>query len=308
MTLLDTIRARVERASKRERIVALTIAGTTLGVLVLLTFVFHKQLLDWAKPLAQKYTQKPGGFLLPAILLVIVSFPPFFGAEFLSILVGFVYGNLGFLIVVPSITLGESILFLAFRHVFRDRLVQFRRKYHNYDIFVRVIERGGFPMLLAIRCSAMPGHFSTPLFASILSIPYKTWLLGCLASSPTLYPPIYLGWLLQRGQSSEVTPWLIGFALGVTIVVGVWIYIEYVRQKRALVFERHSDGRDLEADDLPMSGAEQAGGVAAGTTSQARRVSSPRDTFDVELSDDDENQDDHADLLQHAAGMARQPR
>lgn len=297
MTLASLIRGRIERATRREKVIVFATVGTVVSLIVILTFIFHKQLLDWAKPLAQKYTQKPGGFLLPAVLLIIVSFPPFFGHEFISVLVGFIYGNVGFLIVVVSITIGETLLFLGFRHIFRDRLVQFRRKYENYDIFVRVIERGGFPMLLAIRCSAMPGHFSTPLFASILSIPYQTWLLGSLASSPTLYPPVYFGWLLQRGQSSEVTPWLVGFALGITIVVGAWIYIEYVRQKRALVFERHSDGRDLEADDLGdrLPPAHDFVGMRDNEVLNTPAEGSSRDSFGDALVSDD----DRADLLQH---------
>ncbi|BFZ58521.1 hypothetical protein PYCC9005_005584 [Savitreella phatthalungensis] len=258
MHLASSLRARWGRLTRREQVAVAGFASALLGTLVLLTFIFHKDLLEWAKPIAQKYTQKPGGFLLPAILLVIVSFPPLFGHEFISILVGFVYGNVGFLIVAVSITVGESLLFLGFRHVFRDRLVAFREKYANYDIFVRVIERGGFPMLLAVRISAIPGHFSTPLFASILTMPFKTWLLACVVSSITLYPPVYFGWLLQRGQSSEATPWLIGFALGITVVVGAWIYIEYTRERRALGLERIDRGNDLDRPDEETAGVDGA--------------------------------------------------
>ncbi len=126
-----------------------------------------------------------GAFLIPSILMVFVSFPPLFGHEAIAILTGFVYGKLlGFLIVVLSSLLGETLLFLSFRYFLRRRIADFRERHrNNYGVFVQVVEQGGFPMLMAIRLSAIPSHFSTPLFASIDTLEYKRWLLAALASS-----------------------------------------------------------------------------------------------------------------------------
>ncbi|ORY76691.1 hypothetical protein BCR37DRAFT_415468 [Protomyces lactucae-debilis] len=232
--IVAAVQRRYNKLSRRQKMIAAGSIVGTFALVMLLTIIFHKRILDWAKPLAQKYTQRPGGFLLPSCLLIVVSFPPLFGTEFISILTGFVYGNLGFLIVLVATTIGDSLLFLSFRYAFRSKLAAFKEQYQNYAIFVSVIEEGGFPMLLAIRFSAVPSHFSTPLFASVLSIEYRYWLLAVVLSSPGLYPPVYFGWLLQRGQSSQATPWLIGIAGLITLGVGAYIYVEYRRHQKAL--------------------------------------------------------------------------
>lgn len=225
------LRRKFNSLTKRQRIIIASSLGGSFLLIVLLGAIFHERIIEYFKPLAEKYTRRKGGFLVPSIILMIVSIPPFLGHELISFLTGFVYGNVGFLIVVISTTIGESLLFLSFRHFFTSRLASFRLKYQDYDIFVRVIEEGGPYMILAIRCSAIPSHFSTPLFASIEAIEYKTWLYCCLISSFSLYPPVYFGWLLKRGESSRATPWLLSIAALITISVGFYIWIQYKRHK-----------------------------------------------------------------------------
>lgn len=187
--------------------------------------------------------------MVPSVLLMLVSIPPLFGHEIISFLTGFVYGNVGFLIVVFSTTIGESLLFLSFRHLFTSKITAFREQYKDYDIFVRVIEEGGSYMIFAIRCSAIPSHFSTPLFASMEAIEYKTWLICCLISSFSLYPPVYFGWLLKRGESSRATPWLLTFGFGITVLVGLYIYMQYRHHKAV----QAADRADLEASLMPIA-------------------------------------------------------
>lgn len=241
------IRTRFNKLTRRQKLI---LGGSIAGVsflVVLLSAIFHTRIINWAKPLAEKYTRRPGGFLVPSILLMLVSIPPLFGHELISFLTGFVYGNSGFIIVVISTTIGESLLFLSFRHLFTSKIAAFREQYKDYDIFVRVIEEGGQYMILAIRCSAIPSHFSTPLFASIEAIEYKTWLICCLVSSFSLYPPVYFGWLLKRGESSSITPWLLTFGFGITLLVGLYIWMQYKHHKAVQSAKR----ADLEASLVP---------------------------------------------------------
>lgn len=249
------IRQKYTSLTRKQKLILGGSLGGTFLLIVLLGTIFHAQIIEYLKPLAEKYTRRPGGFLVPSLMLMIVSIPPLLGHELVSFLTGFVYGNVGFLIVVISTTIGESLLFLSFRHFLTEKLIKFRLKYKDYDIFVRVIEEGGPYMIFAIRCSAIPSHFSTPLFASIEAIEYKTWLLCCLASCFSLYPPVYFGWLLKRGESSKATPWLLSIAAIITVSVGLYIYIQYRRQKAA--YQIDDITHDLEAtadvEDLQSS-------------------------------------------------------
>ena len=213
----------------------------------------------------------PFAFVVPAFLLMLVSFPPLFGHELLSILTGFVWGEVyGFLIVAIGTLTGESLLFISFRHFFKERAVEFRQTHDKtYGSLVEIIEKGGFLMVLLVRLSALPSHFSTPLFATIPQIEFHKWLLAAMMSSFKFWVSVYLGNMLKAGQDSVVGVVFLVISLIVTIIVGMYIYYEWRKldiykqsipseeeleihiqspQQRAQV-ERNSDDRALSFDN-----------------------------------------------------------
>lgn len=51
----------------------------------------------------------PAGWLIPIVILIIISFPPLFGHEIIGLLCGVVYGLwIGFVIVAAGTFLGEG--------------------------------------------------------------------------------------------------------------------------------------------------------------------------------------------------------
>tara|TARA_R110002060_G_scaffold48033_6_gene59007 strand:- start:279 stop:494 length:216 start_codon:yes stop_codon:yes gene_type:complete len=57
-----------------------------------------------------KIKDVPGGFIIPVIILIVISFPPLFGHEIVGILVGAVWGLwIGFAIVAAGTFIGESM-------------------------------------------------------------------------------------------------------------------------------------------------------------------------------------------------------
>ena len=77
-------------------------------------------------------------------------------------LTGFVWSlPVAFLLVLTGSILGESLLFLSFRHFFHDRIVVFRKEHEeNYGTMVQVINQHKRWMVFLIRLSAIP----VPLF------------------------------------------------------------------------------------------------------------------------------------------------
>lgn len=62
-----------------------------------------------------------------------------------------------FILVLLGSILGESLLFLSFRHFFHSRIVQFRKEHEeNYGAIVMVINQHKRWMVFLIRLSAMP--------------------------------------------------------------------------------------------------------------------------------------------------------
>ena len=63
------------------------------------------------RPISQTIRDTPGGFVIPVIILIAISFPPLFGHEIVALLCGIVYGLwIGFAIVAVGTFLGEGMI------------------------------------------------------------------------------------------------------------------------------------------------------------------------------------------------------
>jgi hypothetical protein len=79
-----------------------------LCVLVALMTIYHRQIVDWLTPASQKVRTLSWGWVIPVIILFILSFPPLFGHEIVGVLCGVVYGLwVGFGILSLGTLLGE---------------------------------------------------------------------------------------------------------------------------------------------------------------------------------------------------------
>lgn len=89
--------------------------------------------------------QTPGGFVIPIVILVIISFPPLFGHEIVALLCGAVYGLwIGFAVVAAGTFLGEAATWFAFKWVFRQKAIQLEKTNINYGALARLTRDGGF--------------------------------------------------------------------------------------------------------------------------------------------------------------------
>ena len=93
-------------------------------------------------------------------------------------LTGFVWSlPVAFLLVVTGSILGESLLFLSFRHFLHDRIVLFRKEHEeNYGTMVQVINQHKRWMVFLIRLSAIP-----------VWTHYLTYLIPCSLRNTCLY-------------------------------------------------------------------------------------------------------------------------
>ena len=100
-------------------------------------------------------------------------------------------------------------------------------------------------MILLIRLSAIPSHFSTPLFATIDGVEYKKWLVAACLSSFKFWISVYLGNLLKAHQESVLGTIALVISIAVTIIVGGYIWWEYKTLKSSRLLD-HSQLTDLE--------------------------------------------------------------
>jgi uncharacterized membrane protein YdjX (TVP38/TMEM64 family) len=213
--------------------------GILLAVATVLISLNHDKVVHALLPITEKIHALPAGWLIPIAVLIIISFPPLFGHELVAILCGIVYGLWpGFGVVAAGTFLGEIGTWFAFRRLFARRAARLERTNLNYGALARMTRDGGFPVVLVIRLSVVPSHFSTAVFATC---DVKFWYF-CVATFLTLPKQIvlvYLGVLFVNQQTGAVEKGLIfGVGGAATVVLGIWVWWRMGAVKKVLLAEQ----------------------------------------------------------------------
>jgi hypothetical protein len=127
----------------------------------------------------------------------------------------------------------------AFKHLFRRKAIELERKNLNYGALARLTRDGGFWIVLVIRLSAVPSHFSTAVF-STCDVRFWHFFVSTFLSLPKQIVLVYLGVLLVENNNNDNTIKTVMFLiLGViTIILGVWIYVKMRTVKKVLLDEQ----------------------------------------------------------------------
>lgn len=108
----------------------------------------------------------------------------------------------------------------------------------NYGAMARLTRDGGFWIVLVIRLSAVPSHFSTAVF-STCDVRFWHFFLSTFLSLPKQIVLVYLGVLLVAKDDDSTIKTVMFLVLGViTIALGVWIYIKMRVVKKVLMDEQ----------------------------------------------------------------------
>ncbi len=160
--------------------------------------IYHKQIVNWLHPISLHIREVPAGWLVPIAILFALSFPPLFGGEIVAILCGAIYGLwVGFGIVAAGTLAGEVGNFYAFRSLLSGLATKYERKNLDYACLAHIVRDGGFWVILLARFSAIPGHFTTAVFATV---GMNIWIftIAAILSLPKHLTIVYLGVLLRH--------------------------------------------------------------------------------------------------------------
>lgn len=223
------------------------------------------------KPISTKIRDLPAGFLIPVAILIAISFPPLFGHELIALLCGVVYGLwIGFAIVAAGTFLGEGEFacpkklrwkliivvgtWFAFKYAFRKKAVKLERTNLNYGALARVTRDGGFlvrfdhllsgntsnsmQVVLIIRFSVIPSHFSTAVF-STCNVKFWYFAIATFLTLPKQIILVYVGVLLvQQSKDNTVNVIVLVITFLTTVVAGAYIYIKMRKTKKILLEEQ----------------------------------------------------------------------
>ncbi|EIW76077.1 hypothetical protein CONPUDRAFT_131613 [Coniophora puteana RWD-64-598 SS2] len=226
--------------------------------LVILMGVFQSQIITVLVGPALWIHALPAGWLIPIAVMIVLSFPPLFGHEFIAMMCGLVWGPwIGFAIVAAGTILGEVILFFVARYGLRKYMDK-KTQEIRFQAMGRVVEQEGFKAILAARYSVIPSHFTTLVFAAF-RVPFWKVLVSIILSLPTQLANVWIGYDLSdaasgtNGTRLKIITYVV---LGVTIAVTMFAmhYLRAKIQKATVeVVHQRRKARQAKLDGFPSA-------------------------------------------------------
>ncbi|KAG8984191.1 Tlg2-vesicle protein [Tulasnella sp. JGI-2019a] len=243
--------------AKKEYIVWYIVGGILIIITVLLA-IYHTTIVHWLEPGARYLKNLPGGWSIPIGIMFVLSFPPLFGNEIVHVLCGLVWGLwIGFGIVCAGTFLGEVGNFYAFKYLCTSRGEKLERDKLTYACLARCVREGGFLVALVARLSAIPGHFTTAVFATV-GMHIWTFCLGAFLSLPKQFATVYIGVALEQAAGTEtrqqriLSAVVITLSIVITIWAARWVLAKMNAAKPAVLAERRKR-RAMEIYNLNQS-------------------------------------------------------
>ncbi|PVH97379.1 hypothetical protein DM02DRAFT_616540 [Periconia macrospinosa] len=218
-----------------------------VAILLIIFTVFitikHTEVVEKLRPFSEKLRELPAGWLIPIVILFIISFPPLFGHEIVGVLCGVVWGLwIGFAILAAGTFLGEIGTWYAFKYTLRRRAEKLERTNLNYGALARLTRDTGFWVVLLIRLSAVPTHFSTAVF-STCNVKFWHFFVATFLSLPKQIFLVYVGVLLVQQKDSNVIQNVVFAAVFVvSVAMGGWVWWR-MKAIKALLLEEQADRR-----------------------------------------------------------------
>ncbi|GAA5826578.1 hypothetical protein JCM5353_008914 [Sporobolomyces roseus] len=208
----------------------LTVAG---GILLA---IFRDTIVEKITPQREAIVKLPFSWMLPIVLIVLFSFPPFTGRTLALLLVGAVYGlKIGLVAGSVALLIGESLCFWVFKTLFAKKAAKIEQKNLFYASVARMQRKSGIIFLSIVRCSFIPGRVVSAT-QSISGIPFWKYMAAVVLSMPKMLAAVWLGDLVGREPSpsndkEHMTVTII--VLVVTNIAGVVaLYEVYMRARR----------------------------------------------------------------------------
>jgi hypothetical protein len=144
--------------------------------------------------------------------------------------------------VSDSTSMDGSYLFLlqlsllAFKHFLKKHAERYERTSLNYACMAYIVREGGFLVILLARLSAIPGHFTTAVFATV-GMNFFMFTIATLLSMPKQLVVVYLGVAIESSGSgtestqSKIIKYVVVF-LSTLVTIGVAFYL-YGRMLKA---------------------------------------------------------------------------
>lgn len=221
--------------------------------LFVLSLVYGHRMFAWLAPLAKRWRELRGGWLILWAMTFFVSFPPMIGYSSLLTISGFVFGMKGWFIMSTATVLGSTCSFLASRTVLKPYVSKLTEKNKQFDALSLVLKHDGLKLLVMIRLCPLPFSLSNGAISTIPTVTWQNFALATTLATPKLLAHVFIGGRLgdiaENGDKMDFKTKMISY---VSIILGSLAgiatgYFIYMRTKaRAKQLEAEESVEDID--------------------------------------------------------------
>ncbi|GJN91112.1 hypothetical protein Rhopal_004130-T1 [Rhodotorula paludigena] len=235
-----------------------------LTVCILLLSIYRDWIVEKFEPHKDAIADNKWSWVIPIVVLIILSIPPLGGHEIVLLVVGLIWGMwIGFGLAAAGTFIGEILCFWLFKYFFTGYAVKIEQSSIFYACIARLMRNGGIWIIIIIRFSAVPGHVVTAV-QSTVGMSIWIYSIAVLVSMPKQLVLVVLGHMFtvnadtstpQEVRNQKIISWSVLVGTGIATMVS--LYIVYMRARK-LYPEVLRDMEEAAASKTPLSSGDSS--------------------------------------------------
>jgi uncharacterized membrane protein YdjX (TVP38/TMEM64 family) len=270
------------------------VAIVMLGVLGILFLIYNHQVYEWLKPIADKWRNIPGGWLILFAVIFVCAFPPVIGYSTALTIAGFLYGfpNGWFVAAAANLT-GSVASFIACKTFLSNYVHKLVGEDKRFTALALVLKHDGIKILVMIRLCPLPYSLSNGAMATFPTVSPLSFALATALATPKLLIHVFIGSrfavLVDTGAKMDMATRIVNYASIIAgsllgIGLGYYIYQRTVARARQLKLEENQG-----LARTPGSGGSRNGYFEAPLDDPEAFAAEGMDDDDISLWDNDED-------------------
>ncbi|CAF9922045.1 MAG: Tlg2-vesicle protein [Heterodermia speciosa] len=227
--------------------------GIVTLVLAVLFLVFNERIFRRLSPVAVKWKELRGGWLILWAMTFITAFPPVIGYSSCITIAGFVYGfPEGWFIVATATVAGSTCSFIASRSLLSNFVHRLVANDTRFEALSLVLKYDGLKLLCMIRLCPLPYSISNGAISTFPTVEPAMFALATAIITPKLLIHIFIGSRLaaiaksgeKMDAGTKAINWIsiiVGMIIGA--VTGWLIYRRTVARSQQLEAEERNKVR-----------------------------------------------------------------
>ncbi len=289
------------------------LAATVLGILFL---IYNERIFGWLAPVAEKWKNTTGGWIILWVVTFFVALPPLIGYSTCATLAGFVYGvGEGWLILASATVAGSFFSFIVSRTILRSYVERLVANDKRFAALTLVIKHDGLKLLCLIRLCPLPYSLSNGAMSTFPTVHPAMYALATAIITPKLLVHVFIGSRLaaiaRSGEKMTAGTRAVNYisiAVGMAVGAGTGYYIwnKTMARARQLEEEEASGIRDTtRRTEIPprVYSDDPEAQLAADTIARDEVEDDDIDYFDDEPGSDPQEYRDQSDAESDVFGQ-----